>query len=59
VRVIRTRYRIDDYQKSYFVIDSFERLFVATQPDFSPYYAALEGVSEIEPGVVIESDRLA
>ncbi|HWE73225.1 MAG TPA: phenylalanine 4-monooxygenase [Stellaceae bacterium] len=58
LRVMRTRYRIDDYQESYFVIDSFEQLFDATQPDFAPYYAALEKAADIEPGAVVEGDRL-
>src|SRR3546814_10247463 len=35
-RIIRTRYRIDSYQKTYFVIDSFEQLMEATAPDFTP-----------------------
>jgi phenylalanine-4-hydroxylase len=58
LRVMRTRYRIDDYQESYFVIDSFEQLFDATQPDFTPYYTALEATTDIEPGAVVEGDRL-
>ena len=29
---MRTRYRIDTYQKTYFVIDSFEQLMDATEP---------------------------
>jgi phenylalanine-4-hydroxylase len=37
-RVLRTPYRIDDYQNVYFVIDSFEQLFAATAPDFTPIY---------------------
>ncbi|MEG1833667.1 MAG: phenylalanine 4-monooxygenase [Burkholderiaceae bacterium] len=37
-RVLRTPYKIDDYQDSYFVIDSFARLFDATAPDFAPLY---------------------
>ena len=31
-RIMRTRYRIDTYQKTYFVIDSFEQLMKATEP---------------------------
>jgi phenylalanine-4-hydroxylase len=58
LRVMRTRYRIDDYQESYFVIDSFEQLFAATQPDFTPYYAALDGVADLDPSAVIASDRV-
>ncbi len=37
-RVLRTPYRIDDYQDTYFVISSFEQLFEATAPDFTPIY---------------------
>lgn len=41
-RVMSTRYRIDTYQQTYFVIDSFEQLFAATLPDFTPIYAKLQ-----------------
>ena len=58
LRVMRTRYRIDDYQESYFVIDSFEQLFTATQPDFTPYYAELAKLSDLEPGELLADDRL-
>jgi phenylalanine-4-hydroxylase len=57
-RVMRTRHRIDDYQESYFVIDSFEQLFNATQPDFTPYYAALKSLGDVQPSEVIPEDRL-
>jgi phenylalanine-4-hydroxylase len=40
-RVMSTRYRIDTYQQSYFVIDHFEQLFEATTPDFTPIYERL------------------
>jgi phenylalanine-4-hydroxylase len=43
MRVMRTRYRIDTFQKTYVVIKSFEELFAATQPDFTPLYAQLAG----------------
>jgi phenylalanine-4-hydroxylase len=56
LRVMRTRYRIDDYQESYFVIDSFETLFAATQPDFTPYYAQLATLSDLAPGEVLTTD---
>jgi len=58
LRVMQTRYRIDDYQESYFVIDSFDELFEATRPDFTPYYATLKHGPEHEPGTVLTSDRL-
>jgi phenylalanine-4-hydroxylase len=58
-RVMRTRYRIDDYQPSYFVIDSFEDLLRLTlQTDFAPLYAALGRTRDLEPDAVIHEDRL-
>ncbi|WP_341893031.1 phenylalanine 4-monooxygenase [Variovorax sp. YR752] len=47
-RIMRTRYRIDDYQASYFVIDSFAQLFEATAPDFAPIYRRVAGAPEFE-----------
>ena len=58
LRVMQTKYRIDDYQESYFVIDSFEQLFEATRPDFTPYYRELAARPELEPGTVLASDRV-
>ncbi len=43
-RTMRTRYQIDSYQRTYFVIDSFEQLFSLTAPDFTPLYAQLRGL---------------
>ena len=46
-RVMRTPYRIDDYQDTYFVIRSFAQLFDATAPDFTSLYkrvAALDAL---------------
>ncbi|WP_133479121.1 phenylalanine 4-monooxygenase [Cognatilysobacter segetis] len=57
-RIMRTRYRIDTYQKTYFVIDSFEQLFEATQPDFAPIYARLATQDSIPAGDVLASDRV-
>jgi phenylalanine-4-hydroxylase len=34
-RIMRTRYKIDDYQASYFVIDSFDRLIDATAVSYT------------------------
>ena len=58
MRVMRTNYRIDDYQECYFVIDGYEQLFEATRPDFTPYYADLKTMTDIAPGEVLPSDRL-
>jgi phenylalanine-4-hydroxylase len=43
-RVMRTPYRIDDFQDTYFVIRSFAQLFDATAPDFTPVYQRLDGL---------------
>lgn len=57
-RIMRTRYRIDTYQKTYFVIDSFDQLFEATRPDFAPIYARLRDLAAIPAGDVLDSDRV-
>ncbi|CTP90835.1 phenylalanine 4-monooxygenase [Xanthomonas graminis] len=57
-RIMRTRYRIDSYQKTYFVIDSFEQLMQATAPDFTPLYAHLSGQAHIAAGDVQAGDRV-
>jgi phenylalanine-4-hydroxylase len=58
MRVMRTEYRIDDFQESYFVIDSFDQLFEATRPDFTPYYAALREQVDLRPGALAAGDRV-
>ena len=57
-RVMRTRYRIDTYQKTYFVIDSFEQLMEATSPDFAPIYARLAALPEHAPETVLATDAV-
>jgi phenylalanine-4-hydroxylase len=58
-RVMRTRYRIDDYQQSYFVIDSFEDLLRQTRDaDLGPIYDRLRGLAAIEVGALLPSDRV-
>ena len=60
-RLMRSRYRIDTYQASYFVIDSFQQLFDATAPDFAPVYrevrARIDTGGEIEAGHVLAGER--
>lgn len=46
-RVLRTPYKIDDFQDSYFVIESFAQLFAATAPDFTPIYAEIAQQPEL------------
>ncbi|MGO1073483.1 phenylalanine 4-monooxygenase [Lysobacter sp. CA199] len=57
-RLMRTRYRIDTYQKTYFVIDSFEQLMRATEPDFTPIYQRLAHQDSIPAGDVLASDTV-
>lgn len=57
-RIMRTRYRIDSYQKTYFVIDSFQQLMDATAPDFRPIYTDLADLPAIPAGTVLPEDAL-
>lgn len=57
-RVMRTRYRIDDFQETYFVIDSLDELLGLAHIDFAPLYERVVGQSEYEPGQVLVSDRV-
>lgn len=57
-RIMRTRYRIDTYQKTYFVIDSFEQLMQATEPDFTPIYARLAQQDSVPAGDVLTNDAV-
>jgi phenylalanine-4-hydroxylase len=58
LRLMRTRYRIDTFQKTYFVINGFEQLFDATRPDFRPYYLELAEQSSIPAGAVLAEDKV-
>lgn len=42
-RIVRTEYRIDDFQQTYFVIESFDQLLKDSYADFGPLYASLKG----------------
>lgn len=57
-RVMCTRYRIDTFQKTYFVIDSYEQLMRATQVDFAPIYARLAERPGIPAGNVLDRDHV-
>jgi len=56
-RLMRSRYKIDSYQATYFVIDAFEQLFDATAPDFTPVYAEVRALPEIDAGMVLSGER--
>jgi phenylalanine-4-hydroxylase len=57
-RAMRTRYKIDSYQQTYFVIDSFEQLFGLTAPDFTSLYAGLKGLDDLAADAVLPQDKL-
>jgi phenylalanine-4-hydroxylase len=56
-RVMRTRYRIDRFQETYFVIDDFAQLFEATLPDFTPIYREIAVLPDLDPDAVLDCDR--
>ena len=58
-RVMRTDYRIDTYQRMYFVIDSFEQLFEASYgTDFGPLYDRIGATPGIPPEALLPTDRV-
>ena len=58
LRAMRTRYEIDSYQQTYFVIDSFQQLFELTAPDFTPLYQQLKNLAELAAGARLADDKL-
>lgn len=59
LRAMRTRYKIDSYQRTYFVIDSFQQLFDMTAPDFAPLYQKLRGMTELAADESLPEDESA
>lgn len=57
-RVMRTRYRIDDFQECYFVLDRLDDLLQLAHIDFAPLYEQARAAPELEPGTVLPSDRV-
>ncbi len=58
LRVMQSNYKIDTFQETYFVIDSFQELFDATAPDFTPYYDELKGRPDLAATARLDSDHL-
>jgi len=56
-RVMRTRYKIDSFQQTYFVIDDFGQLFRETAPDFTPLYAEIAGLDPYPADTVLPQDQ--
>lgn len=57
-RVMRTNYRIDDFQETYFVLDNLNDLLELARIDFAPLYERVAGASDFEPGDILPSDTV-
>jgi phenylalanine-4-hydroxylase len=58
-RVMRTDYRIDDFQQNYFVIPSFDALLRATvETDFAPLYAEIAAQPDIPIADILPEDEV-
>lgn len=56
-RVMRTEYRIDDFQQNYFVIPSYEALLKTTlETDFAPLYEGVKALPDIPVAKIVEGD---
>jgi phenylalanine-4-hydroxylase len=58
IRIMRTPYRIDDFQQVYFVLPSFQRLLDETLQDFGPVYAELERLKDIPIAAITARDTV-
>ena len=57
-RVMRTNYRIDDFQETYFVIDGLDELLSLAHVDFAPIYDRIAGLPEIDPGELLDGETV-
>ena len=57
-RVMRTNYRIDDFQETYFVLDNLNDLLELARIDFAPLYERVAGASDFESGDILPSDTV-
>lgn len=57
-RVMRTLYRIDDFQETYFVIESFNELLALADIDFGPIYQKVTTLPDLEPGEIAPTDTV-
>lgn len=58
-RIMRTDYRIDDFQQNYFVIDSLDQLLTVTlNTDFAPLYAANDALPPIRIADILPGDAV-
>jgi phenylalanine-4-hydroxylase len=57
-RVMRTLYKIDSFQETYFVIRGFNQLFDDTAPDFTPIYARLKTLPDLAADAVLPGETV-
>ena len=57
-RVMRTNYRIDDFQETYFVLNNLDELLDLATIDFSPLYEQVKGQPDYAPGQILGDDVL-
>ncbi|HKD26842.1 MAG TPA: phenylalanine 4-monooxygenase [Xanthobacteraceae bacterium] len=57
-RVMRTKYVIDTFQPTYFVIDSFEQLLDDCYKDFGPIYERIRAAPDIEACELTDNDEV-
>lgn len=57
-RVMRTKVIIDDFQQTYFVIDSYAQLLQDCYQDFAAVYERLRSGPEFEPHALADGDRV-
>jgi phenylalanine-4-hydroxylase len=57
-RVMRTNYRIDDFQETYFVLRRLDDLLELAHIDFGPLYERARTMPELAPGDVLSTDEV-
>ena len=55
-RLMRTKYIIDDFQQTYFVIPSFEALLETCYKDFGDVYAEVKGLPDYDANELVPGD---
>ena len=57
-RLMRTKHIIDDFQQTYFVIDSFEQLLETCYQDFGDIYAQVRNQPDYEAHDIVDGDEI-
>jgi phenylalanine-4-hydroxylase len=57
-RIMRTPYRIDDFQQVYFVVPSLQALLDATLSDFGPIYQRMASACDLAIDAILPTDRV-